>query len=233
VIIKLSVVTVQKLKSTILLRISLVLVVFAAAFYTSNKLYTTTPPPLPFFDPADVNPDLVDRSIQRRGIRHRIAPFKLTDQRGGEVRDDLTDGKVYMADFFFASCPSICIDMAKQKRWLQNEMRSETNFLILSHTVMPEMDTVSVLAEYAELQKANWNQWRLLTGDRDSIYSLARRSYLVAKEPDSLSQEHDMIHTENFVLVDQKGRIRGFYDGTSKESVQLLAKHAKQLLGSK
>jgi protein SCO1/2 len=138
-----------------------------------------------------------------------------------------------MADFFFTTCPSICLDMAKQKRWLQEEMRSEQDFLMLSHTVMPEVDSVAVLAEYAALQNADPDRWRLLTGERDSIYALARRSYLVAKEPQTEALEHEMIHTENFVLIDRQRRIRGFYDGTSRESVQLLAQHAKQLLGPK
>tara|TARA_Y100000385_G_C12841151_1_gene528846 strand:- start:396 stop:767 length:372 start_codon:yes stop_codon:yes gene_type:complete len=123
--------------------------------------------------------------------------------------------------------------MAKQKRWLQDEMRSEQDFLMLSHTVMPEVDSVAVLAEYALRQNADPDRWRLLTGERDSIYALARRSYLVAKEPQTEAHEHEMIHTENFVLIDRQGRIRGFYDGTSTESVQLLAQHAKQLLGPK
>ena len=86
---------------------------------------------------------------------------------------------------------------------------------------------------YADLQNADPDRWRLLTGERDSIYALARRSYLVAREAQAEAQEHGMIHTENFVLIDRQGRIRGFYDGTSGESVQLLAQHARQLLGSK
>ena len=98
---------------------------------------------------------------------------------------------------------------------------------------MPEVDSVPVLMEYADLQNADPDRWRLLTGERDSIYALARRSYLVAREAQAEAQEHGMIHTENFVLIDRQGRIRGFYDGTSGESVQLLAQHARQLLGSK
>ena len=221
------------MKPSITIRIVLVLTVFVAAFYASYKLYAPPPPPLPFYDPADVNPDLVDQRIRHKGRGHSIASFRLTDQSGNIVDQEWTKGKVYMADFFFTTCPSICLDMAEQKRWLQEEMRSEQDFLMLSHTVMPEIDSVAVLAEYAALQNADPDRWRLLTGERDSIYALARRSYLVAKEPQTEALEHEMIHTENFVLIDRQRRIRGFYDGTSRESVQLLAQHAKQLLGPK
>lgn len=221
------------INKSIIWRAGIVLAIFSAAFYTAYKIFVPPPPPLPFIDPADVNPDLVDPEIQGIGMRHTIRPFSLEDQNGSIITEEATQGKVYMADFFFTTCPSICKDMAKQKRWLQQEMQGETDFLIVSHTVMPEIDSVEVLAEYAELNGAIDGKWFLLTGERDSIYKLARRSYLVAKEPEEGAGDHDLIHTENFVLIDRKGRIRGFYDGTSEESVAQLAIDARRLLAQK
>lgn len=218
---------------SIIWRASLVLLVFIGAFYASFVLYKPPPPPLPFYDPADVNPDLVDPSISGRGRNHRIGHFSLLDQNGQRIDESTSKGKVYMADFFFTTCPSICLDMAKTKRWLQEEMKDEDDFLILSHSVMPEVDSVAVLSDYASLQGVKEGKWYLLTGNRDSIYNLARKSYLVAKEPDLGTEDHSFIHTENFVLIDRKGRIRGFYDGTSLESVQQLAVDARRLLSKR
>lgn len=220
---------VRFMNKSLMWRAALVLLVFCSAFYASYKIFVPPPPPLPFFDPADVNPDLVDPALRGKGRGHVIGHFQLTDQNGEEVSQELVKGKVYMADFFFTTCPSICKDMAAQKRWLQENMQDRDDFLILSHSVMPEVDSVSVLADYAEWNQAMPGKWYLLTGNRDSIYSLARKSYLVAKEP-SAGEEHDFIHTENFVLVDRRGRIRGFYDGTSAEAVQQLALDARRLL---
>ncbi len=220
------------MNKSLIWRAGLVLIIFCSAFYASYKLFVPPAPPLPFYDPADVNPDLVDPSLRGRGRGHVIGNFRLKDQTGTEVSLELVKGKVYMADFFFTTCPSICKDMAAQKRWLQENMRDREDFLILSHSVMPEVDSVAVLAEYAALNQAIPGKWFLLTGSRDSIYALARRSYLVAKEP-SEGEEHDFIHTENFVLVDRRGRIRGFYDGTSAEAVQQLAIDARRLLDTK
>ncbi len=215
---------------TLIIRAALVLGIFGLAFLFAWFYMQPDYKTLPYYNPSDVNEELYDISLKGKGRGHIIQNFRLTDQEGKTFTEQQLKGKVYMADFFFTTCPSICLDMAKTKRWLQTEMESYPDFLMVSHTVMPEVDSVSVMAAYANAQNAQYGRWFLLTGQRDSIYKLARQSYLVAKEPSETEKSHDFIHTENFVLVDREGRIRGFYNGTDLKDVERLAADAKWLL---
>ena len=205
------------------------LLVFCSAFYLAYRFLQPEFKSLPFYDPADVNPDLVEPAIRGVGKGHTIADYSLTDQKGEVFQSNSMKGKVWMADFFFTTCPSICKNMAVQKQFLQDAFADQPLFQIVSHSVNPEKDSVSVLAEYANLNNVDYTKWKLLTGEKSDIYTLARTSFLVARAPTE-SIEHDFIHTENFVLIDQKGRIRGFYDGTSEESVKQLVIDAQWLL---
>jgi protein SCO1/2 len=215
----------------LIIRVGAVLVIFTGAFYWAYKFMQPEVKALPFYDPADVNPELVDPEISNIGRGHTVNDFRFKNQYGHWVTNADVDGRVYVADFFFTTCPSICKDMAKTKRWLQDTLRDVSEFVILSHTVMPEVDSVATLKAYAELHGVQEGKWHLLTGTKDSLYGMARRSYLVAREPPADSDpNHDFIHTENFVLVDQRGRIRGFYDGTSMEEVRKLAEDAFWLI---
>jgi protein SCO1 len=217
------------MNKSLILRVFLVLLVFCSAFYIAFLFLQPEYKSLPFYDPADVNPELVDPAIRSIGKGHKIADYILMDQNGQPFYSSSMSGKVWMADFFFTTCPSICKNMAVQKQVLQEHFSDEPRFQMVSHSVNPEQDSVPVLAAYAALNSVNYPQWKLLTGDKSEIYTLARKSFLVAREPTE-SIEHDFIHTENFVLIDQKGRIRGFYDGTSVESVQQLILDAEWLL---
>ncbi len=205
------------------------LLVFCSAFYLAYRFLQPEFKSLPFYDPADVNPDLVEPAIRGVGKGHTIADYSLTDQKGEVFQSNSMKGKVWMADFFFTTCPSICKNMAVQKQFLQDAFADQPLFQIVSHSVNPEKDSVSVLAEYANLNNVDYTKWKLLTGEKSDIYTLARTSFLVARAPTE-SIEHDFIHTENFVLIDQKGRIRGFYDGTSEEAVKQLVIDAQWLL---
>lgn len=176
---------------------------------------------LKVFQPVDVNPKLVDTDMQRQGSEHRIAPFSLTDQTGATVTNADFENTVYVADFFFTTCPSICPKMSANLSELAAIYKDEPRIRFLSHSVTPEKDSVPVLAAYAAKYGADPKQWKLVTGDKKHIYELARRSYFaVTTEGDG--GVDDFIHTENFILVDTKGRIRGFYDGTSKPDMQRL-----------
>ncbi|MBL4709159.1 MAG: SCO family protein [Flavobacteriales bacterium] len=176
---------------------------------------------LPIYSPAMINPDLVDESKQKVLKGHTIDNFTLTNQDGETISEKDFDGYYYVTDFFFTTCPTICPSMSTEMQRVQKRFMDDKDFLILSHTVQPEVDSVPVLKEYANLYEANPKKWIFATGDKKVIYDLARKSYFAAvTEGDG--GPNDFIHTENFVLVDKKKRIRGFYDGTSSESVDRL-----------
>lgn len=184
---------------------------------------------LRIYQPADVNVKLVDEDMQRMGRDHRIAPFKLIDQRGDTVTNATFDGKIYVADFFFTTCPSICPKMTANLSVVATHYKDDPRILFLSHTVMPRVDSVPVLAAYGQKHGADPDRWKLVTGPKEHIYELARRSYFaVTTEGDG--GEADFIHTENFILVDNKSRIRGFYDGTSKAEMERLMKDVALLM---
>lgn len=173
---------------------------------------------LKVYQPSDVNPKLVDKSKQRVTKDHTVADFSLTDQTGKTVTPATFDSAIYVADFFFTTCPSICPKMSKQMARLQDVFKEQPRVMLLSHSVTPKIDSVPRLARYAEKYNANSDKWKLVTGDKKHIYNLARKSYFaVLDEGDGGKQ--DFIHTENFVLIDPERRIRGFYDGTSPKEV--------------
>ncbi len=176
---------------------------------------------LPIYTPVMINPELVDESLRNERVRHRIASFELIDQDGNSFSEDNLKGKYYVSDFFFTTCPTICPNMSAQLQRVQKEYMDNPDLMIVSHTVQPEVDSAETLKEYAELYDADPSKWVFLTGDKKMIYELARKSYFAATTEGD-GGVNDFIHTENFILVDKDKRIRGFYDGTSKESVDQL-----------
>lgn len=199
----------------------MVLFVFSAVtislFYSALKPKKT----LPIFNPADVNPELVDSTMQYKSKYHTIADFSFVNQNGDTITQKDYDGKIYVADFFFTTCGSICPKMTANLADVQKAVLDNPKVMLLSHTVFPETDSIPVLKAYAVKNGVVDSKWNLVTGDKKEIYTMARKSYLAVKlgRPDQL---YDMVHTENFVLVDQKRRVRGFYDGTKKEDIQKL-----------
>ena len=176
-------------------------------------------PALPIYQPAMVDPVLVDESIQYVKKYHRIGDFSLTNQNNKNISHLDYDDHIYVADFFFTTCPSICPIMTENMVYLQSLVNDLTEVKLLSFSVTPEIDTPEVLKAYAQQKGINDSRWNLLTGDKKEIYKLARQSYLVVQE-DGNGDEHDMIHTVNFVLIDKQRRIRGYYDGTQREDME-------------
>jgi protein SCO1/2 len=176
---------------------------------------------LPIFNPSDVNPELVDSTVQYISKYHTIADFSFVNQNGKTITQKDYEGKVYVADFFFTTCGSICPKMTTNLAEVQKAIINNPKVMLLSHTVFPETDSVPVLKEYAIKNGVVDSKWNLVTGDKKAIYTMARKSYLAVKlgKPEQL---YDMVHTENFVLVDTKRRVRGFYDGTKKEDMKRL-----------
>ncbi|MEK9740980.1 MAG: SCO family protein [Flavobacteriaceae bacterium] len=176
---------------------------------------------LPIFQPAMVNFELVDSTLQHVKKFHKIAPFTLTNQNGITVTEQDYEGKIYIADFFFTTCPTICPIMTDHMVQLQEALKDDPSILLLSHSVTPEIDSVAQLKKYALEKGVDDQKWNLVTGDKKQIYYLARKSYLAVQE-DGDGGPFDMIHTENFILVDPEKRIRGFYDGTDPETIKIL-----------
>ncbi|MBP2283528.1 protein SCO1/2 [Flavobacterium sp. CG_23.5] len=176
---------------------------------------------LPIFNPSDVNPELVDSTVQYISKYHTIADFSFVNQNGKTITQKDYEGKVYVADFFFTTCGSICPKMTTNLAEVQKAIVNNPKVMLLSHTVFPETDSIPVLKAYAIKNGVIDSKWNLVTGDKKEIYTMARKSYLAVKlgKPEEL---YDMVHTENFVLVDTKRRVRGFYDGTKKEDMKRL-----------
>ena len=200
----------------VLLLITVVGILIAMPILTPEKR-------LPIYQPSDINPKLVDESVRGVASDHRIADFELVNQMGQAYRLDDLAGKIYVADFFFTTCPTICKDMVKHMYLVQEAFENDSEIHLVSHTVYPEQDSVSVMYDYGQNFGVNPEKWTLLTGDKKVIYDLARKSYF-AVTTEGNGGETDFIHTENFVLVDKDKRLRGFYDGTDLNDVQRLIK---------
>ena len=201
--------------------VGFILIFSAAAVY---MFYVILKPieVLPIYQPSEVNEKLVDSSIIHVAKYHKISDFNLTNQNGKEITQANYKDKIYVADFFFTTCQDICPVMTKNMYQLQEELKNDNEVLLLSHTVIPEVDTVEQLKEYAIENNVDDSKWNLVTGDKKQIYELARKSYLAVE--DSSFNEFDMIHTENFMLIDKEKQIRGFYDGTNSEEINRLLK---------
>lgn len=174
---------------------------------------------LPVYSPSDVNPKLVDASVKHIQNNHTIADFSLTNQNGETITNATYKDKIYIADFFFTRCKTICIAMAYNMSELQEYYKDDAEIMFLSHSVTPVMDSVPVLKAYAENKGVIDEKWNVTTGSKKHIYELARKSYFAVLDEGN-GDENDFIHTEQFVLVDKERRIRGYYDGTEKEDMQ-------------
>ena len=173
------------------------------------------------YQPAMVNYELVDSTLQHVKKYHQIAPFKLTNQNGEIITQKEYDDKIYIADFFFTTCPTICPKMTQNMANIQAQILDDPQVKLLSFSVTPKIDSVAQLKRYAIEKGVLDRKWNLLTGDKKEIYALARKSFLAVKE-DGDGGAFDMIHTENFILVDPEKRIRGFYDGTDPAAMDEL-----------
>lgn len=183
---------------------------------------------LPVYQPDMVSSELVDTTVQYIRKYHKIADFELVNQNGDTITEDFYKDKIYVADFFFTTCLSICPVMTDHMLKIQEKIKDDPEVFLLSHTVFPKTDSVPVLKKYAEEKGVIDKKWNLVTGDKKEIYELARKSYLATKSKGD-GGPYDMIHTENFVLVDKDRQIRGFYDGTNPEAIENLMHDIKIL----
>lgn len=209
------------------LTMGIISIVVLSLFYNALKPEKQ----LPIYTPAMVNPELVDSLVQHENnkMKHTIADFSFINQNGKTITQDDYKDVIYVADFFFTTCQTICPIMTGNMAWLQDKVKDMPDVKLLSFSVMPDIDTQEALRKYADEKGVDDRKWNLLTGDKKKIYYLARQSFLAVKT-DNKGELYDMVHTENFILVDKKGRIRGFYDGTNMDKPSEDSKNMQQLL---
>jgi protein SCO1/2 len=184
--------------------------------------------PLPIYQPANVNSEMVDSTLLDIRKYHTIADFRLINQNGNTITQENYKDKIYVADFFFTTCQTICPIMTDHMAKIQAQILNDDEVMLLSHTVTPDIDSVEQLKRYAIEKGVLDQKWNLVTGDKKQIYDLARKSYMAVKTFGDGGQ-YDMIHTENFMLIDKKRQIRGYYDGTKPEDIDRLLNDIKIL----
>lgn len=195
--------------------------IFSIVFLTIAYQLLNPKKKLPIMNPSDVNPELVDSTVQFISKYHTINDFSFINQNGKIITQKDYANKIYVADFFFTTCTTICPIMTSNMGDVQKAFLKNPKVMLLSHSVLPDQDSVAVLKKYAIEKGVIDTKWNLVTGNKKEIYYLARKSYLAVKTGKP-SEMYDMVHTENLILVDVKRRIRGFYDGTKKEEIKRL-----------
>lgn len=214
----------------------LFLVLFSIAGVTFTYFMTRPKPnaeSLPIINPIDVPEDMVDPELLRVGYGHTIGKFSFKNQNNKTITQEDVRGKVYVVEYFFTTCKTICPRMNAQMQRVHEKFRKNDDVKILSFSVDPETDTVEQLKRYADAHNSKGNQWNFLTGKRDDIYELARTSFFTLKPTEAENQGDvgsDFIHTNNFVLVDKLMRIRGYYDGTNPKDVDKMMRDMELLL---
>jgi protein SCO1 len=204
----------------------LLLILSAAACKQKDKQAVMV---LPYFNTPDFTPTWPAKNTGAFEQLHVIPAFSFTDQDGKVVSNTTVKGKIYVADFFFTRCGSICPKMTDNMGRVASAFIKDNNVAILSHSVTPELDNMAILKKYATDKNIKNPNWHLLTGDRQAIYTIARRGYFADDEIGYTKDATQFLHTENFILVDRKGHIRGVYNGTLPFEVDNLIRHIKIL----
>jgi len=183
---------------------------------------------LPVFTPSDLRATLVHPSLVGK-TEHSIPNFTFINQDSLTITQKTVEGKIYVVDFFFTSCPSICIDLTNNLKLVQEAFKDSDDVFILSHSVDPKYDTVSRLKKYGEIHNINSKRWFLLRGTIEQITEMAQLGYFAIAEFKN-HREYELIHTENIILVDQNRQIRGIYNGTSSVDIGYLIADIQKLL---
>lgn len=215
------------------MRVLIVALIFIVGITVAYFLNQPREKPLKIYNPVDVESEMVEKDLARKGYGHTIQEFSFTDQTGKTYGSKDLKGKIYVAEYFFTTCGTICPRMNQEMMRVQKAYHENDQFKILSFTVDPETDSVAQMKNYAEGHGADSKQWHFLTGDKSELYKLARRSFFVLKPAEAVNQGDvgsDFIHTNYFVLVDTQKRIRGYYDGTSSKEVDKLIGDIGKLL---
>lgn len=183
---------------------------------------------LPIYNPVDLNPNLVDKSLLNKTTNHRVSDFSLINQNGEIITHDNYKNKIYVTDFFFTRCGSICPIMTNNMKDIQSYFLNDPDVMFLSISVTPKIDSIPILKEYATSKGVIDGKWHVATGNKKHIYQLARKSYFAAVEQGDGGLQ-DFIHTPNFILIDKKRQIRGIYDGTNTAEIERIIEDIKIL----
>lgn len=183
---------------------------------------------LPYFHTPDFTPVWIEDPATVDTL-HALADFSLVNQNGLAITPATFKGKIHIANYFFTVCPSLCPTIMTNMKQVQEAFKNSPDVLIASYSVMPERDSVPVLRTYAHLRGVIDNKWHLITGPKNQLYELARKSYFADENIGIQRGENDFLHTENFVLVDKNLHIRGIYNGTLPLEIQQLIKDIKTL----
>ena len=184
---------------------------------------------LPYYNSADFTPNWYTEKQLDTLKLHKIATFQFTNQDGKTVSNETVKGKIYVANFFFTICPSICPTMTQNLFAVQKAFKDDNEVVMLSHSVMPATDSIAQLKKYANRWKIDTHKWHLLTGKKEKIYALARQSYFAEKEIGLQKEKNEFLHTENVFLIDKQGYIRGVYNATLALDVENLINDIKVL----
>ena len=212
----------------------LVLVIFSGCKEQAEKKIgtieeTSRVEHLPYYSEESFTPQWLTPGGDEERQFHKIPDFKLVDQSGDTITQKTFENKIYITDFFFTTCPGICLKMTDNMLKIQEEFKSDSEILLLSHSVTPSIDSVSVLKDYAKDHGVIDSKWHLVTGDRNEIYDLGRNQYFVENDLGIPKDINDFLHTENFLLVDKNKHIRGIYNGLNRASVAQLVSDIKTL----
>ena len=188
---------------------------------------------LPYYVGADFTPQWIPKGRGVPDTLHAIPAFSFTDQNGNTITEKTVAGKIFVADFFFTSCPGICPKLTRNLKQVQDAFMNDPDVVLLSHSVTPDKDRPDVLKRYAAANAVNDAKWHLLTGNKDSIYTLARHSYFADEDLGMQRNSNEFLHTENMLLIDRHRHIRGVYKGTSPAEMNNLIADIKLLKAEK
>jgi protein SCO1/2 len=214
------------------MKTNVLLFLFSLVFFAcqeENKPIESRVTTLPYYQDASFTPYWLEPGSDSLDTFHKIPNFNLVNQDGEVITEKDVANKIYVADFFFTSCPGICPKMTENMVVLQKAFLNDNEIILLSHSVTPVKDSVSVLKMYANAKHVKSGKWHLLTGDRNQIYTLGRASYFVEEDLGETKTSDDFLHTENFILIDKDRHIRGIYNGLNKTSINQLIADIKTL----
>lgn len=193
----------------------------------TKKINTTIA--LPYYNDASFEPYFIDESEALNKINHRISDFNLLNQDSILINQHFIHQKIHVANFIFTTCGSICPSMTKNLKIVSDSLKNDTNLVFLSYTVTPWIDAPHKLKEFQKLYDITDQRWQFLTGNKNDIYTLARKSYFAEEEIGFNKDSSEFLHTEHFILVDKKQRIRGIYNGTLELEMHQLIEDIRNL----
>lgn len=184
---------------------------------------------LPFYEDESFTPHWLTPGSDEEKSFHKIPDFNLINQLGDTITQNTFQDKIYITDFFYTTCPGICLKMTNNMVKVQEEFKNDNDVVLLSHSVTPSIDSVPALKTYAKNNNVIDNKWHLVTGDRNEIYTLGREHYFVENDLGEIKSMDDFLHTENFLLIDKNKHIRGIYNGLNRASIAQLITDVKAL----